>query len=193
MLDRRGSLAISNQKSKCGNSDNFQYYSIFYHFWNYSQHAFALSKTWLGIIYMQLLKKLFPLPNLATVLPTNPVRVLHVGIPEKRIQILQTTDLYSIKTCQKSPYKKPLNSWNTQREATNLDEQFHVLWHLSYLQTNHELTSRSIFLTNYEILAPLRVQHGLTAAIGFVSIFLKHLCFKDFLGQRKTRFYYTRF
>lgn len=106
MLDRRGSLAISNQKSKCGNSDNFQYYSIFYHFWNYSQHAFALSKTWLGIIYMQLLKKLFPLPNLATVLPTNPVRVLHAGVPEKRIPILQTTDSYSIKTCQKSLYKK---------------------------------------------------------------------------------------
>lgn len=88
MLAGRRNFTVLNQKSKCGNWATFNAVIFSIMFENTVKKCFALSKTWLGITYMQLLKKLFPLPNQGTVLPINLVRILNKGIPEKRIEVL---------------------------------------------------------------------------------------------------------
>lgn len=63
----KGQLSNFVPKKQVWELSQVQYKNILHHFWNHSQYAFALLKTW--FIHTHLPKQIFPLPNTTTILP----------------------------------------------------------------------------------------------------------------------------
>lgn len=83
MLATRGSLATSDQKTNVG-TRLLSIQKYFVSLLKVQSTCFCPFKDLAchNHLYMQIYKKIFPLPSLTIILPINPVRVLHVEISE---------------------------------------------------------------------------------------------------------------